>query len=418
MNHGAAEPQPAERGCVRRGPAAAAPKTRRHPSRSATSPAANPLRRVLRAHSRAPEKILAAREDFAAAWPPSDDQRIVANALLYVPEGRRRKLAGGKPAPRARPPVAPPNRPCPSGASNKFFGGVLPAAFPPTLVASGHFLRCPVGAQSDATRYPGAASAGADLPPANFLRRPSGTGTGRPRPSATQCGGRQNIPPLPCRPTRCDRGPAALRFGCGSAALYYNSSESSRAARILRSHRRPDQLAPNSSLPIPLPQIPLPNSAMLAAATSRAAIQITRVPPRPEHAPRDHRVGILRRSSPPSHSAFFPNSPVFPSAPPRSERFLKTPQRSERTQSGQGRKRAPRTHYGGCQSFASTLAPHALRVGCGSVALGSSCPSGPRGTCHCIGTATVTIPTTGLSLRAYRSSSAFGGSDAPERTCP
>ena len=45
---------------------------------------------------------------------------------------------------------------------------------------SGPFLRCPAGARSHSSPLPRAASA-ADLPPANFLRRLSGTGTGRPR---------------------------------------------------------------------------------------------------------------------------------------------------------------------------------------------------------------------------------------------
>ena len=45
----------------------------------------------------------------------------------------------------------------------------------------GPVLRCPAGARRHSARFPGAASAGADLPPANLLRRPSGTGTGRPR---------------------------------------------------------------------------------------------------------------------------------------------------------------------------------------------------------------------------------------------
>ena len=61
--HSAAEPQPKERGGVRRGPAAAAPAPRQRPLESAASLAANLLRLVLRAHSRAPGKILAARED-------------------------------------------------------------------------------------------------------------------------------------------------------------------------------------------------------------------------------------------------------------------------------------------------------------------------------------------------------------------
>ncbi len=43
-------------------------------------------------------------EGFALPWPLSDDERTVANALCFVPEGHRRKLAGGKPAQRARPP--------------------------------------------------------------------------------------------------------------------------------------------------------------------------------------------------------------------------------------------------------------------------------------------------------------------------
>ena len=69
------------------------------------------------------------------------------------------------------------------------FGGGCPVASPPLLVVSGWlggphpgpFLRCPAGARSHSARFPGAASAGADLPPANLLRCPSGTGTGRPR---------------------------------------------------------------------------------------------------------------------------------------------------------------------------------------------------------------------------------------------
>ena len=60
----AAEPQPKERGCVRRGPAAAAPNPRKQSLESAAFRAASLLRRVLRAHRRAPGKILAAPEDF------------------------------------------------------------------------------------------------------------------------------------------------------------------------------------------------------------------------------------------------------------------------------------------------------------------------------------------------------------------
>ena len=76
--------------------------------------------------------------------------------------------------------------------------------------------------------------------------------------------------------------------------------------------------------------------------------------------------------SAPSRSAFLPLSAVFHSAPPRSERFLKTPQRSEGTQSGKGRQRVPRTHCGGWQSLPPPLPPHALRFRCASAALCSS----------------------------------------------
>ena len=127
-------------------------------------------------------KVPVFREDFPAARSPADDQRIVAKASLFVPEGLRRKLAGGKPAQRARPPDCAAEPTMPQRGIEEVFGGILPAAFPPALVASGHFLRCPVGARRHAARYPGAASAGADLPPANLLRRPSGTRTRRPSP--------------------------------------------------------------------------------------------------------------------------------------------------------------------------------------------------------------------------------------------
>ncbi len=68
-------------------------------------------------------------------------------------------------------------RAMPQRGIEEVFDGIFTAAFPPPLVATGHFLRCPAGARSHAARSPGAASAGADLPPANLLRRPSGTRT-------------------------------------------------------------------------------------------------------------------------------------------------------------------------------------------------------------------------------------------------
>ena len=66
--HRAAKSQLKERGCVRRGPAAAAQNPSGHPLETAASHGANPLRLVLRAHSRAPGKILATRDDSTKSW--------------------------------------------------------------------------------------------------------------------------------------------------------------------------------------------------------------------------------------------------------------------------------------------------------------------------------------------------------------
>ena len=52
------------------------------------------------------------------------------------------------------------------------------------------------------------------------------------------------------------------RFGRDARA-----PESPRAARILPSHERPARPAANSPVPIPLPQIPLPNSAVLPSGS-------------------------------------------------------------------------------------------------------------------------------------------------------
>ncbi len=138
-------------------------------------------------------KIPARRGDFAVARQPSDHRRMVADAWLFVPEGRRRKLAGGKPAPAG----AAPGRHAERAMPQRGIGEVFGVARPPSVAVTtrrlgqigvpaigehpGPFLRCPAGARSHPARFPGAASAGAYLPPANLLRRPSGTGTGRPR---------------------------------------------------------------------------------------------------------------------------------------------------------------------------------------------------------------------------------------------
>ncbi len=115
---------------------------------------------------------------------------------LPVPEGRRRKLAGGKCAASARRPRKHRKEsPCPSGASQKKGRGFRDTA---AVLRSPHWFptpgeatnrqrgaRCkgacevspmPRWGMARMAAQPGAASAGAALPPANFLRRPSGTG--------------------------------------------------------------------------------------------------------------------------------------------------------------------------------------------------------------------------------------------------
>ena len=81
--------------------------------------------------------------------------------------------------------------------------------------------------------------------------------------------------------------------------------------------------------------------------------------------------------SAPFPSAFLPFSAVFHCAPLRSERFLKTPQRSEGTQSGKWRRRAHRVLTSKeAGVLHPSLPPDARRVGFGSAALCSSCRCG------------------------------------------
>ena len=58
---------------------------------------------------------------------------------------------------------------------------VGPKPYPPAASYPDPFLRCPSGACSHLRWFPGAASAAADLPPANLLRCPSGTENARSR---------------------------------------------------------------------------------------------------------------------------------------------------------------------------------------------------------------------------------------------
>ena len=127
----------------------------------------------------------ASRGFFRCAGSHQSPRRIAVAASLFVPEGRRRKLAGGKPASAGAAPGCRVQRDLPQRGIGEAFWAVCrrgPVGPSAVVRRPGPFLRCPAGARSHSSPLlPGAASA-ADWPPANFLGRPSGTGTGRPRP--------------------------------------------------------------------------------------------------------------------------------------------------------------------------------------------------------------------------------------------
>ena len=100
--------------------------------------------------------------------------------FALCPGGTPQEISRGQARTAGAAPGVAAERAMPQRGIEEVFGSDFPAALPPPLGASGHFLRCPVGAQSQTARSPGAASAEADLPPANLLRRPSGTRTWHP----------------------------------------------------------------------------------------------------------------------------------------------------------------------------------------------------------------------------------------------
>ena len=73
----------------------------------------------------------------------SDHRRMVADAWLFVPEGHRRKLAGGKLAPAGAAPGCHAKRAMPQRGIGEVFGVAGTAAFSPALVASGRSSRPP-----------------------------------------------------------------------------------------------------------------------------------------------------------------------------------------------------------------------------------------------------------------------------------
>ena len=84
-----------------------------------------------------PAKSSRVARNLPLPWPPVAHQRIVANAWLFVPEGPRRKLAGGKPAPAGAAPGCSAERAMPQRGIGEGFGVARPAASPSLFVASG-----------------------------------------------------------------------------------------------------------------------------------------------------------------------------------------------------------------------------------------------------------------------------------------
>ena len=135
-------------------------------------------------------KILARREDFAVALPISRAPENCLGRRAFGPGGTPQEISRGQARASGRGPRLPRQTGhAPAGHRRSFWRRpprtvsattrrLGPVGPPASDQHSGPFLRYPAGARSDPERFPGAASAGADLPPANLLRCPSGTGTG------------------------------------------------------------------------------------------------------------------------------------------------------------------------------------------------------------------------------------------------
>ena len=182
---------------------------------------------LLRPEGRAPNSSRHAKI-FPLCWPSSEHRGIVPDAWLLVPEGHRRKLAGGKLAPASAAPGCPAKRTMPQRGIEEVFGVAHAAAFLPRLVASD---------QSDRQR--------ATSIPGCFFDAPLGHGTTRHdfrgrRPLARTCPRliSSGVPPgrepggraLTQGNHRREHG-VPNSFRCRFTALYYNSAKSSWAAR-------------------------------------------------------------------------------------------------------------------------------------------------------------------------------------------
>ena len=145
------------------------------------------------AHTAALREKSSQRDDFAVALAISRPPENCRRRLALRPGGTPQEISRGQARASGRSPRLPRRTGhAPAGHRRNIWRRTLRSRSsttrplgqvrPPAIGRyPGPFLRCPAGARSHSARFPGAASAGADLPPANLLRRPSGTGTGRPR---------------------------------------------------------------------------------------------------------------------------------------------------------------------------------------------------------------------------------------------
>ena len=90
-------------------------------------------------------KILALRENFAAALTASRRPNKCRQRLALRPGRTPQEISRGQARPAGAATGCAAERAMPQRGIEEVFGGVLPAAMPPPLVVSGHFLRCHVG---------------------------------------------------------------------------------------------------------------------------------------------------------------------------------------------------------------------------------------------------------------------------------
>ena len=91
---------------------------------------------LLRPEGRPPNSSRHAKM-FPLCWPSSEHRGIVAHIWLFVPEGHRRRLAGGKPAPAGAAPGCHAKRAMPQRGIGEVFGVAHAAVFRPRPVAAG-----------------------------------------------------------------------------------------------------------------------------------------------------------------------------------------------------------------------------------------------------------------------------------------